>query len=66
MFRQQNTMSCSPDTQILKRALIQSEGYCGLQMWEQAWNVLEDLPDHLRATAEALQARVAVLVGAGE
>ncbi len=45
---------------------MQSEGFCELKMWAEAWDVLEDLPDHLRNTAEALQARVAVLVGSGE
>jgi hypothetical protein len=42
------------DAGVLRSALAQSEGYCELRMWEHAWNVLEDLPDHLRNTAEAL------------
>src|SRR5258707_1328850 len=53
------------DAGILLNALAASEGYCELQMWQQAWNALEELPDHLRNTAEAVQARIPVLVGTG-
>jgi hypothetical protein len=57
---------CSGDANTLRDAQSQSEGYCELQMWERAWDALEDLPDHRGNTAEALQARVAVLLGSGE
>jgi len=54
------------DADTLLAALRESEGYCELQMWEAAWNVLEDLPSHLKVTGEVLERRVSILVGAGE
>lgn len=48
--------SMNSDAHQLQAALRQSEGFCELQMWAEAGDVLEDLPDHLRNMAEALQA----------
>lgn len=54
------------DAELLRTALTQSARFGERELWEQAWEVLEDLPVHLRATTEIIQARVAVLLGAGE
>jgi len=49
--------------QILKSSLGQAEGYCELGMWEQAWNVLDDLPEELRPHPDVISRRLDVLIG---
>ena len=36
------------DALLLQSALNQSEGFCMLGMWQEAYDVLEDLPSELK------------------
>lgn len=47
----------------LHKPLQQSEGFCELGMWQHAWDVLDGLPDELRAHPAVLSRRLDVLIG---
>lgn len=47
----------------LRSALERCQGYCTLGMWEQAANVLDNLPDDLRTCAEVYECRLEICVG---
>lgn len=47
----------------LRTCLDRAEGYCGLGMWESAWNALDELPEELRAHPDVISRRLDVLIG---
>ena len=54
------------DLTLLPPALLRCEGYCGLKMWDAAWNELEDLPSELKQDLGVLTWRIQILMGMGE
>lgn len=50
----------------LRDALTQCEGYCALCIWEEAWAVLDALPDELRPFLEVHRMRLDILMGRKE
>lgn len=50
----------------LSKALERCQGYCDLQMWEEAWEEIENLPDELRVQADSMSQRLNILMGLQE
>jgi cytochrome c-type biogenesis protein CcmH/NrfG len=51
------------DLETLMAAIEKTDGYLTLKMWEQAWNILEDLPTHLKNHPDVLIRRIDALTG---
>jgi cytochrome c-type biogenesis protein CcmH/NrfG len=51
------------DLETLMTSIEKTDGYLTLKMWEQAWNIMEDLPTHLKNHPDVLIRRVDVLTG---
>lgn len=51
------------DLETLMAAIEKTDGYLTLKMWEQARNILEDLPTHLKNHPDVLIRRIDVLTG---
>jgi tetratricopeptide (TPR) repeat protein len=51
------------DLETLMEAIEKADGYLTLKMWEAAWNILEDLPTHLKNHPDVLLRRIDVLTG---
>jgi predicted Zn-dependent protease len=51
---------------ILAETLERCQGYYDLQMWEEAWEEIENLPDEVRVEPDAMAQRLNILMGMKE